>query len=69
MAVPLRTARAYDGGITDANDATTVLYVACTVEPVAPRAPTIVYCLMVIRTINSLDNVECIWRQEKYIVK
>ena len=44
MAVPQRTTTVNDGGITDAHDATTVRYGACTVKPVAP----IVYGLMVI---------------------
>ena len=45
MAVPLRTTRVNDGGVTDNHDATTVRYGACTVKP---RAPTIVYGLIVI---------------------
>ena len=55
MAVPLRTTRVNDGGITDAHDATMVRYGACTVEPVAPGAPTIVYGSIVIMIF--LDNV------------
>ena len=43
------------GGITDARDATTVQYGACTVEPVVPWAPMIVYGLMVIMIFG--DNV------------
>ena len=48
MAVPLRTTRTDDGGIADNQDATTVRYGACTVKPVAPRAPMIVFGLMAI---------------------
>ena len=48
MAVPQRTTRVNDGGITDNHDATTVRNSACTVQPVAPRAPTIAYGLMMI---------------------
>ena len=57
MAVPLRTTTVNDGGITDAHDATTVRYGACSVKPVAPRAPTIVYGLMVIMIMILGENV------------
>ena len=48
MVVPLRTTRVNDGDITDNHHASTVRYDAYTVKPVAPRAPTVVYDLMVI---------------------
>ena len=48
MAVLLGTTRVNEGGITDAYNATMFGYGAVTVKPVVPRAPTIVYGLMVI---------------------
>ena len=56
-AVPLRTTTVNDSGITDAHNATTVRYGVFTVNPVVPRAPTIVYGLMVFKIMIFEDNV------------
>ena len=41
----------------DAHNATTVRYSACSVQLVAPQAPTIVYGLMMIMIMIFWDNV------------
>ena len=52
MAVPPRTTQVNDGGVMDNHDATTIRYGECTVRPAAPRAPTIVCCLILIVIMN-----------------
>ena len=68
MAIPLRTTRINDDGITFAYDATMVRYGACMVKPVVPRAPTIACGLVVIMIINLGDNIQSVWRQGKFFL-
>ena len=62
MAVPPRKTRVNHDGLADAHDAFKVRYGACTIKPVAPWAPTIVYGLTEIMVITFRDNVLFIWR-------
>ena len=55
--VPPPTRRVNDDGITDAHDATTARYGACTAKPAAPRAALIVYGLVLIMIMIFGDNV------------